>query len=154
MQQTGGNVTLIQSQVGGNVHFNGGRHVHHRPRHDHRAIYRQETFSGPTARTGCGSTVKGNLQFQNNGTVEIGSASPCAGNTIGGNLSVQKQTHGSAIVVGNAVSGNLQDRNTALTQVFSNVVGKNLQCQNNNSRTCRWRQYGRWESRPEQRRPV
>ena len=85
----------------------------------------------------CGTTVRGNLQFQNNATgVQLGSSSSsCAGNTIGGNLQVQNNT-GSTAIFDSTVGGNLQDQNnTAPTQVFNNTVKGNLQCSNDSSIT-------------------
>jgi hypothetical protein len=86
----------------------------------------------------CGSTVNNDVTFQNNGTaVLIGASAPasCAGNYIGGNLTVQNNS-ASTVVSGNTVTGNLQDQNnTAPTQVFTNTVGNNLQCQQNTSIT-------------------
>jgi hypothetical protein len=135
--QTGGNVTLIQSTVGGDVQVSGGGTFTIGPNTTINGnVQIQNLPSGPGQNQVCGSTVKGNLQFRNNGTaIEIGSASPCAGNMIGGNLTVQNN-RAATTVVGNAVTGNLQDQNNiAATQVFSNVVGNNLQCQNNSSIT-------------------
>lgn len=82
----------------------------------------------------CGSTVSGNLQFDNNGTaVQIGSNAPliCPGNTIGGNLEANSNTN-SALIFDNSVRGNAQvDNNTGPVDVVGNSVGGNLQCQGN-----------------------
>jgi hypothetical protein len=86
----------------------------------------------------CGATVRGNVQFQNDGApVLIGSASPasCAGNYIGGNLTIQNNS-GSVSVIGNAISGNLTIQNdAAATTVNDNTVTANLQIQNNAAAT-------------------
>jgi hypothetical protein len=81
----------------------------------------------------CGSTVKGDLQYQNNGSpVVIGWANPwCVGNIIGGNLQVHNNT-ASIAIFSNTVGGNIQiQNNSAPTQVFNNTVKQSLQCQNN-----------------------
>jgi hypothetical protein len=84
----------------------------------------------------CGARIQGNAVFQNNAiAVEIGAASACSGNIIGGNVVVQNNT-ALTTVFGNAVTGNLQaQNNTAGAQVFHNQVASNLQCQNNTSIT-------------------
>ena len=135
---TGGTLGLSGATVGGNVQITGGTF----------SLGPSTTIKGnltisnlpPPSRQSqvCGTTVQGDLQFQNNGTaVQIGSATPasCAGNTVGGNLEVHNNT-GPATIVGNTVAGNLQvQNNTAPTQVFNNTVTQNLQCQNNSSIT-------------------
>ena len=82
----------------------------------------------------CGTTVNGDLQFQNNGTaVQIGSADPliCAGNTIGGNLQVNNNTS-TVLIFDNVVGNDLQvGNNTGALDVVGNNVGGNLQCQGN-----------------------
>ncbi len=135
----GGSLAISDSAIVGNVQIQGGG-----------------TFSiGPSAAIGgnvqiqnipegtrqnqiCGATVHGNLQFQNDGApVLIGSASPasCAGNYVGGNLTIQNNT-GAVSVVGNAVSNNLTvQNNTAATSVNDNTVTGNLQNQNNAAAT-------------------
>ena len=155
----GGNLMLIQSQVGGNVQLNGGGTFTIGPGSTIKGnLQIQNLPSGSVQNQVCGSTVEGNLQFQNNGTaVLIGSASapPCPGNSIGGNLQVQNNT-AAVTIVGNSVAGNLQvsnntadttitgntvngnlqdDDNSAPTAVFTNTVGKNLQCNGNTSIT-------------------
>jgi hypothetical protein len=85
----------------------------------------------------CGSTVKGDLQFQQNGSpVVIGWANPwCVGNMIGGNLQVHNNT-ASIAIFSNTVGGNVQvENNSAPTQVFNNIVKQSLQCQNNSPAT-------------------
>jgi len=84
----------------------------------------------------CGTSVRGNLTFQNSGTaVQLGSGPGCAGNIVGGDLSVQSNTASTA-VDSNSVGGNLTDQNnTGASQVFSNAVTKNLQCNGDSSIT-------------------
>ena len=82
----------------------------------------------------CDSTVRGNLQFHNNGTaVEIGSGSrTCLGNSIGGNARGAENNTGATAIFDNVIIGNFQDQNnSARTQVFDNFVKHSLQCQNN-----------------------
>jgi dienelactone hydrolase len=133
----GGSLTLTGATVQGNVQVNGGDNVSIGPYTsiNGNLMIHNMPAGGPMSQI-CGATVQGNLQFQNNASaVEIGAASSCSGNVIGGNLQVQGNT-ASTIIFGNAVTGNLQDQNnTAGTQVLGNQVGKNLQCQNNSSIT-------------------
>jgi len=136
VQQNGGSLVLAGATVTGNVQINSGGIFSIGPfAVINGDLQIQNIPSGTAQNQVCGATVKGNLQFQNNGTaVQIGSASPaCPVNVIGGNLEVHNNTSSTAIFY-NTVGGNLQDQNnTASTQVFSNKVTKNLQCQNNSS---------------------
>jgi hypothetical protein len=158
VQQNGGNLVLAGGViVGGNVQINGGGTFSIDPATIDGDLQIQNIPAGTAQNQVCGTTVNGDLQFQNNGTaVQIGSASPsCAGNTIGGNLTVQNNTAAATvigntvggnltvqnntaatIVNGNTVTGNLQDQNnTASTQVFTDTVGGNLHCQQNSTIT-------------------
>jgi DNA-binding beta-propeller fold protein YncE len=82
----------------------------------------------------CGTTVQGNLKFDNNGTsVQIGSATPsnCAGNTIDGTFEALSNTN-STLIFDNSVAGNMSvNTNTGTTDVVGNKVGRNLQCLGN-----------------------
>ncbi len=138
VQLNGGNLILMQSQVGGDVQLNGGGTFTIGPGTTIGGnLQIQNLPSGSTQNQICGTTIHGDLQFQSNGTAVLigaGTAS-CAGNTIGGNLTVQNNT-GATTVVGNTITGNLQDHNnTGPTQVSDNLIGNNLQCQNNTSIT-------------------
>ncbi len=92
----------------------------------------QSLAPGSTVNQVCGVSVHNDLQFQSSGApVLIGSASGCAGNTVGGNLTVQSNT-AATTVDSNTVGGNLTDQsNTAATQVFTNYITNNLTCQQN-----------------------
>ena len=131
---TGGNLALSNATVGNNVQINGGGSFSIGPSVKIKGnLQIQNIPAGPGQNQVCGSTVSGDLQFQNNGTaVQIGSSSPtCPGNTIGGNLTIQGNT-AATVIFGNSIGGNLQDQNnTAATQVSNNTVGNNLQCQSN-----------------------
>jgi hypothetical protein len=91
--------------------------------------------AGPGTNTICGSSVTGNVQVQNSGTaVQLG-ATGCAGNVVGGDIEVHKNSAATTIDY-NTVNGSLIDQtNTAPTQVFTNAVSMNLQCQWNRSIT-------------------
>lgn len=82
----------------------------------------------------CGSTVSGNLQFDNNGTaVQIGSNAPliCPGNTIGGNFEAIGNTS-SVLIFDNSVTKNMSvNDNTGPLDVVGNKIGGTLQCLNN-----------------------
>lgn len=119
VEVTGGTLVLSGTSVDGSVEVYGGgtfRIAHST------VITGGLEIQGIPAGSGqnqiCGSTVNGNLQFQNNATaVQIGSsqAAACPGNTIGLNL--------------------LIDRNTASVQVFNNAVKLNVNCEENSSIT-------------------
>jgi hypothetical protein len=82
----------------------------------------------------CGTTVSGNLRFRNNRTaVEIGTASMCAGNMIGGDLKVQNNS-ALTTLSNNTIGGDAQDQNnTATTLVIGNTIGGDLQVRNNSA---------------------
>jgi hypothetical protein len=84
----------------------------------------------------CGSSVSRNLLLQDSGAAAlIGSATGCAGNTVGGNLQVQNNA-GPTTIDSNVVGGNLLDQNNpGATQVFTNTITHNLQCSGNSSIT-------------------
>ena len=157
--ETGGNIGLIQTQVGGNVQVNGSATFTIGPGSNIKGNLQIQNSPNSSAQNQiCGSTIQGDLEFQNNRTaVLIGASAPatCAGNTINGNVAIQNNpatvsvvgnTVGNSltvqndsavtIVVGNHVTGNLVGQsNTAPIQVFTNAVGNNLQCQSNTSIT-------------------
>jgi hypothetical protein len=136
VRQTGGELRIVGSIVTGNVQINGDGRYNLGPGAIIRNNLQIQNLAGGSAENRiCDSTVRGNLQFHNNGTaVEIGSASrSCLGNTIGGNVEVQNNMSSTAIF-DNVIVGDLQDHNnTAPTQVFDNFVERNLQCQNNSA---------------------
>jgi hypothetical protein len=134
VQQYGGSFVLFQSKVGGDVQVKGGGTFSIGPSSTINGNLQIQNLPGGSGQNQvCGTTVGGDLQFQNSGTaVLIGGhpPSPCSGNTVGGNLQVQNNW-ASTSVVGNTVSGNLMDQNnTGPTQVFNNTVSGNLHCQN------------------------
>jgi hypothetical protein len=134
VQQTGGQLRVVGSIVVGNVQINGDGQFTIGPGAIIRGDLQIHNLPGGSVQNQiCDTTVRGNLQFHNNGpAVQIGSTLPsCAGNIIGGNLEVHNNT-GSTTISNDIVVGNLQDHNnTAATQVFDNFVEQNLQCQNN-----------------------
>ena len=150
VQQNGGNLVLLESQVGGNVQVNGSSTFMISPGSTisgNLQIQNLPTGSGKNQL--CGSTVKGDLQFQNNGTAVLFGALPpnataaypievgpiCLGNIIGGNLEVQNNS-ASTSIVGNTIGGALTDQNNVgPTQVLNNTVTGNLQVQNNPAST-------------------
>lgn len=159
VQLNGGNLTLIQARVGGNVQLGGAATFSIGPGSTIGGnLQVQGLSSGSGQNQVCGTTVQGDLLFQNNGTaVLLGAVAPasCAGNTIDGYLTIQSnlasasvvgntvgkdltvQNNSAATIVdGNSVGGSLTDQNnTAATQVFHNVVGNNLQCRQNSAIT-------------------
>jgi hypothetical protein len=135
--QTGGNLMLSGTTIGGNVQVQGGgtfsitgfaRIVGNLQIQNLRASSAQNQV--------CGVSVSGNLTYQNNNApIEIGAATMCHGNTVGGDLQVGNNAEAVGIV-GNIVTGNLQVQNdTGSSMVFSNNVAKNLQCAGNTTIT-------------------
>lgn len=114
---TGGTLVLSGTTVTQNVQINDGAFFIGPSASIEGNLQIQYLPTGPGQNQVCGTTVSGNLQFQNNGTaVQIGSASAaCTGNTVGGNL--------------------LVDSNTASTQLFNNNITLNLNCAANSSIT-------------------
>jgi lysophospholipase L1-like esterase len=135
--QTGGTLVLSGTTVGGSVQVHGGgtfsisgsaRIVGN--------LQIQNLPASPAQNQVCGLNVLGNLMYQNsNAPVEIGAATMCPGNTVGGNLQVGNNA-GAVGISGNIVTGNLQVQNdTGSTTVFSNNVAQNLQCSGNTTIT-------------------
>ena len=143
--ENGGSLTLMSATVGGNVQVQGGG-FNINMANIGGNLQVQNLPPNSTQNQICGTTVKGDLQYQNCAAgVQIDGAS-CAGNTIGGNLQVQNNT-AATLLIGNNVHGDLQDNNnTAATQVTGNTVGNNLQCQNNTTIT--GGKHGQAEARP------
>jgi hypothetical protein len=133
VQTNGGNLVLSGTVVVGNVQINGASAF---------SIGSSSTVNGtvqvqnlPPATSVnqiCGSTVRGNLQFDHNGaSVQIGSASQagCAGNVVGGTLEAQNNT-ASVFIFNNVIGANLTDNNNSgKSQIFGNTVLQTLQCQ-------------------------
>lgn len=135
VQQGGGNLTLIRTKVGGNLQISGASTFSVGPGTSVSGDLQVQNLPASAAQNQiCGSSVHGNLVFQNSGTaLLIGASSSCPGNTVGNDLTVQNNTAATSII-GNTVTGNLVDQgNTAPTQVFNNIVGNNLQCASNTS---------------------
>jgi len=135
LQMSGGSLSISNSTVGLDLQITGGGAFTIGPA----AILRgnlqiQNLPASAGMNQVCGSTVKGNLTFQNSGTVmQTGSASGCSGNVVSGDLTVQNNP-ASTTIDSNTVKGNLTDQNnTAPSQVFTNAVTKNLQCNGNGS---------------------
>jgi len=110
--QSGGNLVLNGSTVGGNVQITGAGTFSIGPGTTINGNLQIQNIPSRVAHNQiCGATIRGDLQFHNNGTaVEIG-ANGCAGNFIGGNLQVQN--------------------NTAAIEIFGNTIVKSLQCGSN-----------------------
>jgi hypothetical protein len=135
--QTGGNLILSGTTVGGNVQIQGGGTFSIAG--SARIIGNLQIQNLPASSIQnqvCGVDVSGNLTYQNSAApVAIGAAAMCPGNTVGGNLQVG--TNAAAVgITGNTVTGDLQVQNdTGPTAVFSNHVGNNLQCSGNTTIT-------------------
>jgi hypothetical protein len=137
VQTNGGNLVLSGTVVVSNVQINGASAFSIGSSTVNGSIQVQNLPPATSVNQICGSTVRGNLQFDNNGTaVQIGSASQagCAGNVVGGTLEVQNNR--ASVSIFNVIGGNLTDNNnTGASQVFGNAVLQTLQCQGNTSIT-------------------
>ncbi len=131
--QTGGNLVLSGTIVGGNVQIQaGGSFSIGSFARILGNLQIQNLPSSAIQNHVCGVNVGGNLMFQNsNAPVQIGASTMCPGNTVHGNLQVQNNVAAVGIV-SNTVSGNLQVQNdSGSTVVSGNQVAKNLQCSGN-----------------------
>jgi hypothetical protein len=131
--QTGGNLVLSGTTVGGNVQIQAGgafsigsyaRIIGN--------LQIQNLPANATQNAVCNTSVIGNLTYQNSAApVEIGAATMCPGNTVGGNLQVGSNS-ATVGIVANIVGGNLQVQNdTGPTIVSNNKIANNLQCSGN-----------------------
>ncbi len=115
--QNGGGIFTSNATIGGNLQITGGGTFSIASTAIGGDLQIQNIPAGSAQNQICGSKVKGNLTFHNNGTaVAIGTTSAsCPGNSIGNDLQV--------------------NNNTAAVQVFDDTVGGNLQCQSNSTIT-------------------
>jgi hypothetical protein len=113
----GGNLSLTNTTVTGNVQIQGGGTFSLASSAIDGDLQIQNIPAGSAQDQICGTNVKGNLTFHNNGTaVAIGTtAASCPGDTIGNDLQI--------------------NNNTAAVQVFDDTAGGNLQCGSNSSIT-------------------
>jgi hypothetical protein len=157
LQDIGGTLHLVQSQVGGNLQIAGGTFSITSGSSIAGDLKIQGTPASSATSQVCGTTVKGDLTVQNNGTAVLVGATDgsCPGNTIKGSVSVQENTAQitiagniisdnltvqsnatNTVVNGNTVRGNLVDKNnTGSTEVFTDQITGNLQCSGNASIT-------------------
>ena len=135
LQTNGGNLTVSNSSVGNDLQISGASSFSIGPGASIAGNLQIQSLptSGGVNQV-CGASVTHNLTFQNSGTaLLIGSAGGCAGNSVGGDFTVQSNTAATTIDY-NTIGGNLTDQNnTAATQVFTNAVTKTLQCNGNSS---------------------
>jgi hypothetical protein len=123
--------SMVRNTVAGNLQITGSA-----PTTTPAAATISSSTTTPASPTNfvCGTTINGNLQFDDNGTaVQIGSANPliCAGNTIGGLLEANNNTN-TVFLFDNMVGGDMQVvNNTGALDVVGNNVSGNLQCQGN-----------------------
>ncbi|HEV7137196.1 MAG TPA: DUF5666 domain-containing protein [Steroidobacteraceae bacterium] len=122
---TGGTLELSGARVKGNVQVQGAGTVSIlAATHIEGNLQIQDLPSGSAAIQICGAAIDRNLQYQNNGAaVTIGGDSGCAGNTIGGNLQINDNS-APAVILDNAVSGNLQCENDASVSGGGNSARK------------------------------
>lgn len=135
--QTGGTLVLTGTVVGGNVIIQGGGGFSlTSSAHVGGNLVIQNLPPSSDLNQLCGANIGGNLVYQNSATpVQIGAASLCPGNTLGGNLQVQNATAAVGIF-NNTVGGSLQVQNDASsTTVSDNKIRGILQCSNNTTIT-------------------
>ena len=111
--ESGGGLFTSNATIGGNLQITGGGTFSMASTDVNGDLQIQNIPAGSAQNQICGTHVKGNLTFHNNGTaVAIGTTSAsCPGDTIGNDLQV--------------------NNNLAAVQVFDDTVGGNLQCQSN-----------------------
>ena len=130
--QTGGQLVLSGSTIGGNVQIQGGTFSFGASTTISGSLQVQNLPASSIQNQICGVLVKGNLVYQYNGApAEIGTTGGCPGNTVGSSVQVQ----GNTAVIGiynNTVKGNLGiQNNTAGIMVYNNNVSSKLQCGGN-----------------------
>ena len=155
IQQNGGMLELVQSNVNGKVDISGGVFSITAGTSIANYLRIQNTPAGPATNQVCGSTINENLTVQNNGIAILigGTDGGCPGNKVQGNLDVENNmaavtivgnavannldveyNAASTVVDGNIVVGNLEDRdNTGSTQIFNDQITGNLRCSSNTS---------------------
>jgi CSLREA domain-containing protein len=113
--QNGGGLFTSNATIGGNLQITGGGTFSMASTDINGDLQIQNIPAGSAQNQICGTHVKGNLTFHNNGVaIAIGTTSAsCPGDTIGNDLQV--------------------NNNTAAVQVFDDSVGGNLQCGNNST---------------------
>jgi hypothetical protein len=161
VQQGGGNLTVINSNVNGNVQINGASTFMISPGTSISNNLQIQRIPGGTALNEvCGTTVKGNLQFQNNGTaLLIGTSGPpsptCPPDMVNGDVQIQtnsapitmigdtfngvlqvQQNSGTTTITGDKVGGAGQvQQNSAASTITGNTFGNGLQVQGNTGAT-------------------
>jgi len=121
----GGNLSLTNTEVGGDVQLHGGGTFSIGPSATINGnLQVQNVPAGAGQDEICDSHITGDVQFHNSETpAEIGSASPtCTGNIIGGNLQVQNNS-GAVTVSDNSIGGNLHCQND--TPPVTGIAGSN-----------------------------
>jgi hypothetical protein len=115
--EKGGGLFTSNATIGGNLQITGGGTFSMASTAVNGDVQIQNIPAGSAQNQICGTHVKGNLTFHNNGAVAaIGNSSgSCAGDVIGNDLQI--------------------NNNTASVQVFNDNVGGNLQCGSNSSIT-------------------
>ncbi len=115
--QSGGGLLTSNATIGGNLQITGGGTFSMVSTDVNGDLQIQNIPAGSAQNQICGTHVKGNLTFHNNGTgVAIGTTSAsCPGDTIGNDLQV--------------------NNNLAAVQVFDDAAGGNLQCSGNSTIT-------------------
>ena len=130
LQVSSGMVFGSDSNIGGNVEFNGGGSFSLEPGTVVNGnLQIQNLPAGDWLDTVCGARIGGNVEFHNNSAAAaIGSNSGCAGNAIGGNLQIHNNS-APVDVFGNHVTGNLQcDQNSAIDGGANTASMKQGQC--------------------------
>jgi hypothetical protein len=152
--QTGGNLTLTNVTVAGNVQATGGTRYFGPSTIISGNLLVQNVPSAAAQDSVCGLKLQGNLQFQNNGIALLYGSPSCLGNSIGGNVQISKnsaatQLYGTTVtgnldvsynsaavqLNNNTVTGNLQVQDNGSVEIFSNTVRRNLQCGGNTTIT-------------------
>ena len=133
--ETGGNLALSNSTIGGNVQVSGGTYTIGPSTTFKGSLTIQSIPTGSAQNHICGATVSGSLTLQSVGTAAtIGSGSPsCPANTISGSLTLQANKAAVALT-GNTIKGSVTDQsNTAATTLTGNTISGSLIDQGNSA---------------------
>ena len=131
--ETGGNLALSNSTIGGNIQVSGGTYAIGPSTTIKGNLTIQSIPTGPAQNLVCGATVGGSLTLQSVGTVAtIGSGTTaCPANTISESLTLQSNSAAMG-VSGNTIKGSVTDQsNSAATTLSGNTISGSLTDQGN-----------------------
>jgi YVTN family beta-propeller protein len=141
VQQSGGHLTVASSTIDGNVQITGPSTFMFTPGTTIDGNLQVQNLPAGTAQNQiCGTTVKGVLQFQNNGTaILIGTSGPpapaCPADTVNGDIQAQQDT-AAITIAGDTVGGVLQaQQDSGALNITGNTIGADVQLQEDSGTT-------------------